>query len=379
MKNYLQLEYIKKMGIHGLNKFLKNTCPDVYEEIHISEYAFKKVAIDISLYLYLFKARHYDPDNPNDASGWLGSFIKFIECLRKYELHCVFIYDAHGVAHPDKEKERQKRKDDREKLRTRVYHLEEAVERFHESSEVDPLLIEFQNKKMKTKRLLKQNQSIDIKTIEFYIKKLKRQLFTVTPKDFHLTKKLFDILDVPYFEAPLEAETMCSDLCKRNLVDAVLSRDSDVLAYGAPVFLSHIDVTTGVCLRVKYTDLLENLGFISDQFLDFCIMCGTDYNKNIFRVGPKTAYKLMHTHKNIENIELNTKLDTTILNHKRGRELFREYKQANTQIPYCGFPNFQELEKFLVIYNIKIPIDSLKSSFEQNIVIFEEEEEEEKM
>ena len=135
------------MGISGLNKFLRDVCPEVFEEVHISEYAYKKVAIDISLYLYLFKARHYDSDAPNDVSGWLGSFIKFVECLRKYELHSVFIYDACGVSHPDKEEERKERRAARAKLEEKVYKLEEAIERFHESGDIDPCIVEFVEKK----------------------------------------------------------------------------------------------------------------------------------------------------------------------------------------------------------------------------------------
>lgn len=369
------------MGISGLNKFLRDVCPEVFEEVHISEYAYKKVAIDISLYLYLFKARHYDPDAPNDVSGWLGSFIKFVECLRKYELHSVFIYDACGVSHPDKEEERKERRAARAKLEEKVYKLEEAIERFHEIGEIDPCIVEFmekKNKKSKQKRLLRpESTSIDIKTVEFYLKKLKRQLFQVTPRDFQLTKELFDILDVPYFDAPLEAETMCSDLCKRGIVDAVMSRDTDVMAYGSPVFLTNIDAGTGVCLRVAYPNLLELLEFTNDQFLDFCIMCGTDYNKNIFKVGPKTAFKLMTTHGSIEKIHQNTKHDTAILKAERGRELFRDYEKANVTVPYCGSPNFKDLGVFLAKHNVRISVESLKKAFVHNTIIFEEEESDE--
>lgn len=353
------------MGIKGLHKFLRSECPDVFEDIHISEYAYKKVAIDISLYLYLFKASCGD--------FWLRSFIKLIECLRKYELHCVFIFD--GEATPDKDKERKKRAETRAKSERKVYKLEEAIERYHETQEVDPILIEFQEKrKIQTKRLLNTGMPhINIKMIEYYVQKLRKNIFEVTEDDFNLAKELFDILNVPYFQAPTEAETMCSDLCKKGLVDAVLSKDSDVIAYGTPIFLTNIDINTGLCQRVLYDNVLEQLEFKSDQFLDFCIMCGTDYNDNIFRIGPKGAYKLISEHKTLENIENNTKLDTTILNFRRGRELFREYPTTDlTNISYCGAPDFERLKEFVIKNNISISIDSLKESFIQPILVFEE-------
>ena len=39
-----------------------------------------------------------------------------------------------------------------------------------------------------------------------------------------------------------------------------------------------------------------------EQFRDLCIMCGTDYNKNIERVGPETAYNALIEH-NTSNID----------------------------------------------------------------------------
>ena len=37
------------MGISCLHKFLRKNCPEVYQEIHLSKYAFKKIAIDIAM------------------------------------------------------------------------------------------------------------------------------------------------------------------------------------------------------------------------------------------------------------------------------------------------------------------------------------------
>jgi hypothetical protein len=74
------------MGINNLNVFLRKNCPEVFKEIHISEYAYKKVAIDTSLFLCKFKAIAGD--------RWLESFIRLVSCLRRNEIHCEFIYDT---------------------------------------------------------------------------------------------------------------------------------------------------------------------------------------------------------------------------------------------------------------------------------------------
>lgn len=357
------------MGIHNLNKFLRNNCPNIYEEIHISEYSFKKVAIDISLYLCKFKTICGDK--------WLSAFLNLISCLRKNEVHCVFIYDS--GAPPEKEAERKERLSHRIKLEEKVYKLEEALEKFYLTNELDNLLINTYNKQSKKMTPLnlmcnRAKNEINIEVIKDTIKKMRGQILDIKPEDFQKTKELFDILKVPYFNAPLEAETMCADLCKRGLVDAALSEDTDVLAYAAPIFLSKINTTNGTCTKINYNKMLENLKISSDTFLDLCIMCGTDYNKNIYKIGPEKAYKYLQKYENIENIESNTKLDIKILNHKRGRELFRNYEQKNIKIPYCGVPDFKQLELFVVKNNITCSIEGLKKSFvHQTLIIFEDD------
>jgi 5'-3' exonuclease len=205
---------------------------------------------------------------------------------------------------------------------------------------------------------------------------MRKGLFSITKSDFQTTKDLFNILKVPYFDAPLEAETTCADLCLQGKVDAVLTEDTDVLAYEAPVFLTKLNTSDGTCVRIKYSDVLQKTNFSGNQFLDFCIMCGTDYNKNIFKVGPSKALKLIEKYETIEKVGENAKLDITILNHKRTRQLFREYKKFDGKVPYCGEPDFLTLQKFLFQKNLRINVDSLRKSFvHNNIIILEDEKE----
>ena len=63
------------MGIKNLNKFLRDKCPDIFINTHLSVYAYKKVAIDISLYLHKFKAIC--------GENWLSAFINLVGSLRR--------------------------------------------------------------------------------------------------------------------------------------------------------------------------------------------------------------------------------------------------------------------------------------------------------
>jgi 5'-3' exonuclease len=134
---------------------------------------------------------------------------------------------------------------------------------------------------------------------------------------------------------------MCSDICKRGLVDAVLSEDTDVLAYGADVFLTKIDTYRNTCVQINYDQVLSSLNLNENEFLDLCIMCGTDYNKNIPKIGCETSYKYILKYRSIEQIKNNLPhIDISILNHSRTRELFIDYEKYSTiNIPYCGKPD----------------------------------------
>ena len=358
------------MGINNLNTLLRKHCPDVYEEIHLSQYAYKKIAIDISLFLCKYKAICGD--------RWVTAFFNLVSCLRRNEIHCVFIYDTGSP--PEKAEEKAERVKQREKNEKRVYDLEIALEYYYNTGEINDLLLEFSEKnkigEFTQKRLLSvknSNELVDVDIIKTKIEKMRSQILNISKEDFDLTRELFTILNIPFYDAPLEAETTCADLCKRGLVDAVLSEDTDVLAYSTPIFLTKIDTALDTCVRLTHSDILESLELNQEEFLDLCIMCGCDYNKNIPKIGCETSLKYISQYKSIDEIGLKTNLDIKILNHIRTRELFLEYKKIDlTTIPFCGVPDFEKLEEFILRNKISINLETLKKNFTHVIIVMED-------
>lgn len=356
------------MGIKNLTKFLRDKFGDVFEEIHISHFAYMRVAIDISLYMYKYKSICGD--------RWMSAFLNLVSCLRRNEIHCVFIYD--GPAPPEKEAEQAKRREEKAKLTSIVEELEFAMDIYHQTGEIQKCLRELYDKRRdKPKSLLSNPKGlgIDMIWVENRVRERRSQIIDISPEDFENTKKLFDILQVPYYTAPIEAEKMCAGLCVMGFVDAVLSEDSDVLAYGAPLFLSKIDTKADTCTRIIYNEVLTQSTLTSESFLDFCIMCGTDYNPNIYKVGPHTAFKYLLEYKNIEGIRdaKLPKVDITVLKHNRVRELFTFQENYNEiieprGIPYCGRPNSDELVNFLSNLSLPVDIERIKSDFTREIV-----------
>jgi len=360
------------MGINNLNKFLRKNCIHVFKEIHISEYAYKKVAIDISLFLCKFKAVCGD--------NWVSAFINLISCLRQNEIHCVFIFD--NGCPVEKLGEREERKKQQDNMRKKISDLNESLDVYKKTGVIDDLLNELHDKISKddgSKRLLSQKKHFNLRLVEEKIKKMSNYILNISKSDFELTKELFRILNVPFYDAPLEAECACADLCKRGIVDAVLTEDTDVIAYGSNIFLSKIDTTNGTCVQIVYEDVLKSLKLNESEFLDLCIMFGCDYNKNINKVGIETSYKYIQKYRSIDEISKELSIDVSILNHERTRELFTKYEKLNIEtIPFCGVPNFDLLESFIArheLYNIK-NFNKLKECFVKNkqIILFDDNE-----
>ena len=61
------------MGIKSLHQFLRKKCPELYQTIHLSDLAYKKVAVDVSLFMFKYKAIAGDK--------WLHAFINLILSL----------------------------------------------------------------------------------------------------------------------------------------------------------------------------------------------------------------------------------------------------------------------------------------------------------
>ncbi len=355
------------MGIKGLHTIIKKYVEGVYTPRHLSHYAFKKVAVDISLYMFKYKATFREK--------WASAFINLITVLRKNDVHCVFIFD--GKAPPEKEEERKNRAADRDKLETKVFDIGQSLDRYYQTQVVDELLQKIWEENANTDKvvsLLRANakKAFNISVVEAYYQRLKGQIISVTEDDFKLARELFDILQVPYIQAVGEAETYASQLCVRGLVDAVASEDTDVLAYGTPTFITKINTSDETCVEIDYQELISSMGLTSEQFTDLCIMCGTDYNDNMRGIGPDKSYKLLVEHGTIEDIEKivdkktgELKFDTSVLKYKRGREMFSTPAKIKQKIPYCGKPDIKKLQKWLFENNITFNAANILSSFER--------------
>jgi flap endonuclease-1 len=360
------------MGIKNLHRILEKYAPSCYQTRHLSYYSFKKIAIDISLYLYKYKAIHGDK--------WVECFISLVIALRKWDVHCIFIYD--GKAPMEKIEEQLRRRDTRAKMGDKIELLEKEIKDFEEHGIVGDLLSEMNEKVGAVVSLFRKNTRVNIAAIKDKLDSMKSMMISIVPEDIVLSQQLFDLLQIPYLTAPAEAECYASLLCVDGKVDAVLSEDTDVLAYGTPCFLTKVDTRADTVVEINYSAIMNETGMSRDTLTDLCIMCGCDYNSNIPQIGHEKSYQLLSTHGTIEGVieYLKTlkkgKVEYTdevcsILKYTRCREMFATYP-VECFIPYCGTPDFQKLQEFLFVNHIRSDINVLRKHLSARELVFEE-------
>jgi len=123
-------------------------------------------------------------------------------------------------------------------------------------------------------------------------------------------KRLLSLLGIPMVQAPGEAEAQASLIASKGEAWAVNSRDFDCLLFGAPRMARYISIAgiyrgVGMPSRPEVFELrttLKKLGIKRSQLIDMCILMGTDYNRGIKGIGPKTAYKLVKRHGSLERV-----------------------------------------------------------------------------
>lgn len=273
------------MGIKNLTKFLKSKFPSIYEKQSLINWENKKIAVDSSIYIYKFKSCaikdatyihnfQYDTENgwnePSDElvnSCYKKRFEQFLAIFRAHKINPVFIFDG---------KAPEEKKDTRKKRREKIQTMFDQKDKF---------------KKDKTKLSDYRNM------LSFCV--------SIKENDFKILNDVLLENNIQKMTAKGEAEHLASFLCKKLEVDAVVSTDTDVLAYGCPIVWVNMTQQLGIWMveMIKFEKLLNMLKITEEQFLSLCIMCGTDFNSSIKNYGPVRCLKLVQEFVDFDKIK----------------------------------------------------------------------------
>ena len=305
------------MGIKNLNVFLREKCPEAFRDVPYSYFRGKRVAVDSDNVLRKLMSRAHkeivnitdvcskEPDRKQIVERWKMHTKDEIVKFMRYGITLIFVFDGKYIDEKSdtqlkRRAEKNKRIQEAENLKKKVLEIDEL--------ERTPQMVTDLRKKM-------------------------HHLGTITPDEKNMMISLLKDLGFPVLLATEEGEKLCAMMCIEGKVDAVYSRDTDIVAMGCPLSFSeeagwvYNKEMKRTELSVKCTlfkPILSTLEIEYSTFLDLCIMAGCDFNNNIFRLGVATAYKLLKTCNCIE--DLPDKYDKTILNFDRCREIFCKQK-----------------------------------------------------
>lgn len=303
------------MGIHDLNPFLNDTMrrPRT-RDVPLINFSGQIVAVDghNRAYTHISIANKVvtnytnvgdqDPDRETVLQKWFYSFLDEICIFLNHGIVPVFVFDGDHI--PEKAKTQDKRK--QAKLQDKA-EIEKLKEELRNASPLD-------RDEAKIRRL--------------------RQLLArsnyIAKDEIKRLMNLIIGIGIPVLQAKGEAEQLCASMAKEGLVSAVFSDDTDNLVYGCPLLITSMSECYFVeeknrsfrkATCVLLSDILDDLGWNQETFVDFCITLGCDFNERVYGLGPKTAYKLIQKFGSIDNYP--EKYDLTPLNYKRCREIFR--------------------------------------------------------
>ncbi len=138
------------------------------------------------------------------------------------------------------------------------------------------------------------------------------------------SKKLLDLMGVPFFQAPSEGEAEAAYLNKNNKAYAVASQDYDTLIFGGIRLVRNLSITGRRKVQNKRVfvkinpeiiildDVLKSLGLTQEQLVVIALLIGTDYNEGVKGIGPKKALSIVKKediNKILSSYDFNTEYD----------------------------------------------------------------------
>lgn len=106
-------------------------------------------------------------------------------------------------------------------------------------------------------------------------------------------QKLLRAFGIPYITAPMEAEAQCAKLAQMNLVDAVITDDSDVFLFGAPIVYKNMFNDRQFVECYVSSDIERDLSLSRDRLIELAHILGSDYTNGFPGVGPVMAMELL--------------------------------------------------------------------------------------
>jgi flap endonuclease-1 len=303
------------MGIKYLNRFFKDEAPEFMKKIHLKQLYGKKIAVDISIFMYKYISEN----------NLIENIYLMLSIFRYYNIIPIFIFD--GKPPTEKKELLLKRREDK-KLAEQEHNL------------------------LKNKLEINQNMDdFEKQEIINNMNNLKKQFVYLHREDIDNVKKLIRAYGATYYDALCEADELCALLTIKGKVWACLSEDMDMFVYGCPRVLRYFSLLNHNVILYDTNKIINKLSITQKELREICVLSGTDYNENndshnlysslkYFKKYKKTKYNdtfynwlLQHTNY-ITDYDLLLKIYNMfdLTNYSHNLKVFENIKITNGQI-----------------------------------------------
>lgn len=302
------------MGIEKLYWFLKRYSPVSFRRVPLSDYSGKRVAFDGNLFVYRFLSVSHrrvvestdllkeDIDHSKVMKTGLRLMMEHITIFIDHGITPIIIFD--GKCPEEKRATQTKRQHEKADRNIKVHQVWSEISK---------------------KDILSRDESDLIR-----IRKAMVNNVRVTRVEIDQVKSVFTAFGIPVIIASGDGEKLAASLAIEGKVAAVYSTDSDLFPLGCPEVITDIEVKSSCddgkktikAVIVNLKRILSSINCNFEQFVDFCIMSGCDFNVKIPKIGVMRAYGYMQEFKSLETFRTVKNVDIECLNHVRCREIF---------------------------------------------------------
>lgn len=124
-------------------------------------------------------------------------------------------------------------------------------------------------------------------------RKLERNAESVSSEMFAEIQELLQIFGLPYIIAPMEAEAQCAYMELSNLIDGIVTDDSDVFLFGARSVYKNIFDDRKYVETYFMKDIEKELGLSRDKIIRMAMLLGSDYTEGISGIGIVNAIEVV--------------------------------------------------------------------------------------
>tara|TARA_B110000093_G_C12965421_1_gene409370 strand:+ start:2275 stop:3342 length:1068 start_codon:yes stop_codon:yes gene_type:complete len=240
------------MGIKYFNRYLRDNCSHTaIQRIDFKHLSGRRIVIDTSIFLYRFKKKN----------ALLEHMFLLISLFDHYKIIPLFVFDGQ----PPEEKRQvllqrvAKKKEAREKMWDLIKQVKD-LDLVGDTTHTDTDITE------------------EIARLKYKIVQLEKESTRITKKDFEKVKKLMDLCNIMYINAPEEADQLCAYLVNSGIAWACMTDDMDMFTYNCKRVLREPNMMTHDMMLYNTDEIIQEMDIPHDGLILLLLLLGTDYH-----------------------------------------------------------------------------------------------------